>query len=364
MKSPYTILDKDSQEIRLVSFGKAKDATFRGRLYHFPLFSCPKFVAISYTWGTAPPRRTIYLNGKKFRLRENIYQAMVSILRLRSRYQAGDLKGSELMSSNLPLQAAKLEYFWIDSICIDQSSSVERNHQVALMGQIFSKAALLISWLGSSNSKTHDIVREICSYRAHPVAIGFGQMKVSETLKGALDFFGSIDYWSRLWIVQEIVLAKEILVLWGDSFLPWYKVTNVGFARMGRRWSGISTLAHMQHDVNEFDENWVKVIHEKERYRLYQEEPEKFGWHHSKMTPRSLYALVLQFEYHHCLVPRDRVIGLLGLSYDDASELIDYDCSTEEYFEKVCQFVFNSARLRGESMKSSFRTALRRALRE
>jgi hypothetical protein len=37
---------------------------------------------------------------------------------------------------------------WIDSICIDQSSTEERNHQVALMGDVYSMASEVIIWLG------------------------------------------------------------------------------------------------------------------------------------------------------------------------------------------------------------------------
>jgi hypothetical protein len=36
---------------------------------------------------------------------------------------------------------------WIDSICIDQSSIEERNHQVALMGDVYSMASEVIIWL-------------------------------------------------------------------------------------------------------------------------------------------------------------------------------------------------------------------------
>jgi hypothetical protein len=38
--------------------------------------------------------------------------------------------------------------FWIDVICIDQDSPLERNHQVAQMRTIYSKAAEVIIWMG------------------------------------------------------------------------------------------------------------------------------------------------------------------------------------------------------------------------
>ncbi|KAH8688938.1 heterokaryon incompatibility protein-domain-containing protein, partial [Phaeosphaeriaceae sp. PMI808] len=37
---------------------------------------------------------------------------------------------------------------WMDSICIDQSSIQDRNHQVQLMGDIYTRAQRVLIWLG------------------------------------------------------------------------------------------------------------------------------------------------------------------------------------------------------------------------
>jgi hypothetical protein len=39
-------------------------------------------------------------------------------------------------------------FWWIDALCIDQNSTKERNHQVALMEKIYRNAKLVIAWLG------------------------------------------------------------------------------------------------------------------------------------------------------------------------------------------------------------------------
>jgi hypothetical protein len=40
------------------------------------------------------------------------------------------------------------QLLWIDALCIDQESIVERQHQVRQMGLIFSAAKAVASWLG------------------------------------------------------------------------------------------------------------------------------------------------------------------------------------------------------------------------
>jgi hypothetical protein len=40
--------------------------------------------------------------------------------------------------------------FWIDALCIDQCSILERNHQVAQMCSIYTKAQEVIAWLGNT----------------------------------------------------------------------------------------------------------------------------------------------------------------------------------------------------------------------
>lgn len=45
-------------------------------------------------------------------------------------------------------------WLWIDQICIDQSNTHEKNQQVAIMSKIYSKAYIVLSWLGP-RSPTH-----------------------------------------------------------------------------------------------------------------------------------------------------------------------------------------------------------------
>ena len=68
-------------------------------------------------WGPELPSAKILLNGKTFKVRQNLFQFLQGIRKEEGRYLGGD-------------------YLFIDQICIDQSNFEERNHQVQLMSRI------------------------------------------------------------------------------------------------------------------------------------------------------------------------------------------------------------------------------------
>jgi len=40
---------------------------------------------------------------------------------------------------------------WIDAICINQENSLEKGHQIKLMGQIYKNASRVLVWLGTGD---------------------------------------------------------------------------------------------------------------------------------------------------------------------------------------------------------------------
>jgi hypothetical protein len=142
----------------------------------------PPYIALSYTWGLPIPLHTIRLNGKACSIRENLFDFL-------NAYGASET-GQE--SHRL----------WIDQLCIDQSNDSERGHQVKMMGDIYRNAQLVISWLDVS---CHDAFRDMAMRKlnddemhAHMITILFNR------------------YFSRLWIAQEFLLAKDIRFMCGD----------------------------------------------------------------------------------------------------------------------------------------------------
>ena len=162
-----------------------------------------RYVCISYTWGSTVGDNFIYLNGHRFPVRETAYALLQSLY---------------VHRINDP--------FWIDSICIDQTSIAEKNHQVAIMADIYSRAACVLAWLGESADDS-DWLFEFLNNIQYPV-------KVDQIFRGdsfrfllALERFTKRVYWSRIWIVQELVLAREVELICGASNLAWQRVEQL-----------------------------------------------------------------------------------------------------------------------------------------
>ena len=54
---------------------------------------------------------------------------------------------------------------WIDYLCIDQSDVEERSLQVRIMGDVFSRAARVIIWLGEETQDVGDAFHVIKKLR-------------------------------------------------------------------------------------------------------------------------------------------------------------------------------------------------------
>lgn len=137
---------------------------------------------------------------------------------------------------------------WIDAVCIDQENTEEVNHQVAMMTDIYRKAKNVIMWLGSIEgnvqsfrkvfagisllSKAHDKLGPNLDDSAGMFALRIDENNeakqlVTEALKSKtvvniLEAMYSASYFSRAWILQEIILGgSRGVVVWGTLSCDW-----------------------------------------------------------------------------------------------------------------------------------------------
>jgi hypothetical protein len=89
-----------------------------------------RYIALSYTGDSQIALCLIECKGKTIKIASNCFNALRAIRKL--------FRG----------QSA-----WTDSIYIDQNSLDDRSHQVALMGNIYRQAELVMIWLGNENPK-------------------------------------------------------------------------------------------------------------------------------------------------------------------------------------------------------------------
>lgn len=102
------------------------------------------------------------------------------------------------------------------------------------MGEIYKSASLVVVWLGKeeddSNAAMNMLRRPTPSFRSAvaPTIIPENKSyeipklstKTWETLKPLVKLF-THPYWSRLWIVQETLLAQQVLLCCGTATCPW-----------------------------------------------------------------------------------------------------------------------------------------------
>jgi hypothetical protein len=126
--------------------------------------------------------------------------------------------------------ASSRRLFWIDAICIDQSSNPERSHQVAMMRQIYAHAALVVVWLGSV-ADSSDLAVEYIVNGAQgillPSAPGNDDIQIKKNLISAVRKLLERPYCSRMWTIQELMVAKDTIFFCGQKSFTWHQVASI-----------------------------------------------------------------------------------------------------------------------------------------
>ncbi|CAO2653765.1 Nn.00g031760.m01.CDS01 [Neocucurbitaria sp. VM-36] len=258
------------------------------------------YSALSYVWGDETNKKKIVLDGKPFYVRENLW--------------------------NL-LQQARQSLFtgilWIDAISIDQANVPERNHQVAMMGAIYAEAELVVVWLGLETGATARAIRELSDIR-HSNREPANWLYFSQSIRSICE----AEYWTRLWIVQEFVLARKVIVWCGmerlrDDCLYWlYHI------QLDRSLMPSSSSSNAYRDITKLTVDSPAVV--MMACKLARSK-----------APRmmSFTALFQMSERLKCLDVRDRVYALLSLvSPEERAQLAivpDYSKPASEFFEDL-----------------------------
>uniref|UniRef100_A0A0B7KHY6 Heterokaryon incompatibility domain-containing protein n=1 Tax=Bionectria ochroleuca TaxID=29856 RepID=A0A0B7KHY6_BIOOC len=98
----------------------------------------------------------------------------------------------------------KTRTLWVDAICINQEDVDERSHQVEMMADIFACAARVIVYLGENEPGSFD---DEPLYRTR--------------LRQQVEELCGRPYFSRIWVVQELVFAADKTVICGSTTWDW-----------------------------------------------------------------------------------------------------------------------------------------------
>jgi len=181
----HSPIHPQANQIRLLRVGQTstQDEALSCMISTASLDSSPRYIASSYTWGSVDAStREIQIDGKSYEVRENLFNFLYSF-----RNDRANDEGVHL---------------WIDQICIDQQNKKEQSASIRLMPRIYQQATYVLQLLGCD----------------------------SETVEAARDFDANYSissmtvlldnrYFTRLWIIQEILLARAIRVFCGNIWL-------------------------------------------------------------------------------------------------------------------------------------------------
>jgi hypothetical protein len=209
----------DARRFRLLHIHPAidEDERLECTCIPFEIDNAPAYEALSYVWGPIQQPDEILCNGQSIGIQPSLSSALK---RLR-------LPHSERI-------------IWADAICINQSDNVEKSHQVPLMGSIYSKAERVVVWLGQGHPietrTAFQALRYIASacyqynqengiddedYYANHKAVSLPEEAFSSEVCTSLEELFNNPWFSRIWCVQEIQLARDALVLRGHDEIPW-----------------------------------------------------------------------------------------------------------------------------------------------
>ena len=352
----YSPLPKTDKTIRLLCVLPANniaDPLFC-QMHQVRLIDKPEYAALSYTWGAPIFDHHLICDGRRLAITAHLDAALRTFRRT-----------SWCM-------------LWVDAVCIDQTNIPERNHQVSIMKHIYFQATMTFVYLGEAclqdevalglmwtlgnlaqlsktyslaelkNTKPHDRLTP----RMRDVLIRFIELKdagfptsfpaastgttdsssagippPTHSAWEAMQSLFSRPWFSRMWIIQEVVMSSDVLMMLGKFCFPWRLVTDSVSAYLDLGLLHVTKLPNMT-VAGQFQESGrvvlslLKVKHE--------------------FPCRSLIKLLGYFRKCYSSDPRDKVYALLGLANDWALHQVvsvDYSKSVEAVHLECAQYL-------------------------
>ncbi|KAK5201593.1 hypothetical protein LTR16_002130 [Cryomyces antarcticus] len=171
--------------------------------------------ALSYTWGSTTRLKFVTCNRRRLAITETLLAALQ-----RFRHESDTVT------------------FWIDQICIDQDNNEERNQQVSMMGKIFGGARKVVAWFGeeAEDSKAglqaaSNLLRVMARYPGMQLnninLESHGLPKPGHKRWQALGAVLRRPWFSRVWVIQEVVLSSRVEVACGQVTLSWEEMEQL-----------------------------------------------------------------------------------------------------------------------------------------
>jgi hypothetical protein len=291
---PYSPLDLSQNTIRLLHIRKGawpKDVYCSLVEATTDPGEAVPYQALSYTWGdvegeerTQLPLPRIFVNNRVFPATNNLRMAL-----------------SHIQDPNHDI------ILWADAICINQQDNREKGHQVKQMAQIYKNAEEVLIWLGPCNEEIRDLLefatsvdqqaigiltpRKSGQWASHCHSLMRDQYKYAKHPQNitALQQLLSRRWFERIWVLQEVAMARSARILCGSSSCP---------ARTFSLMPLFFKIATAEHSQAVLD--------------LMPHIRSNTWW----ASDRTLRNLLVKFRHSQATDPRDLIYALLSMSED------------------------------------------------
>jgi hypothetical protein len=310
-----------------------QDKQLHCKLEEVSLESNPVFQALSYTWGENLFPCTLHYGSHTIQITQNLRDALVH-------FQQPD---KELR-------------IWIDAICINQSDTEEKSHQIPLMEEIYRKASNVLIWLGTESEGSKEVMRYLTHIgskfleRGGPVLEpkveqhceehGATNKMLWEEVYGDSEMMKKTDviwtrpWFSRRWIIQEIAFARTATVYCGTEKVEWDVLAMAGEVLARLEGDGSQYLNRRtgmgRGAVSRGLQNITKVA--RIRKDIWASEREA--------TAIQIHACLEDARGFDCRDDKDRIFALLGIFNHRRKTpfAIEYKRSEAEVFEAFARY--------------------------
>ncbi|KAK1822633.1 hypothetical protein LTR12_002980 [Friedmanniomyces endolithicus] len=236
-------------------------------------------------------------------------------------------------------------WLWIDAICIKQRSNEERNHQIKLMAEIYSNANVVLVWLQSANEDADvgtafDFVRTAVAHDTTGRSVFNyiqAHFRTSRSTWNAVKRLCQLRYWTRKWIIQELVMARSVVLQTGDSqcsMLDFEKFCGQLQTHRDQH-AYYDARAGSSSETRETLEFGRNLVSSPAARLVLQRSAETRG----KRQPRLLHELIERYADSVCYLPCDHVYALYSLVGEHRRHLsVDYAAEPVERFAAVLHF--------------------------
>lgn len=313
--------------IRLLKIFPFESGKNHYELITFRFHDHPPYKAISYAWGDPESSRYVSI--------------------VQGRFQ-GWLKVPINLHAALETLRDKTEdvLVWADSVCINQQDNGEKTKQLPRIPAIYGNAEQVVVWLGvemDDSKRAQELLHNITHAEV--------QLDPDVDLNSIVALFDR-DYWSRLWVVQEILHAKDIVVRCGFSWLPWddymqasrlFQSEKVSLTKMltvaqGRRDS--TRFITSQHRLSPLQiliyHGPASISHIQQARELHADDSFSYFLHVLRLSRTKLAS-----------DPKDRVYGILGILPQEIHDRLEvnYQLSIKQIYIDVVQILLDSGHM-------------------